>query len=70
VKYLGTDAHQAIIVMAVLDGSGELLMESIIEAQAATILQFIHRAKGTLYVTFEEGTYSARLDGWLSPYVV
>jgi transposase len=68
-KYVGMDVHQATIVIAVLDTSGKLPMESIIETQAATILQFIQALKGTLYVTFEEGTYSARLYDLLSPNV-
>ncbi len=69
VKYVGMDVHQATIVIAVLDTSGKLLMESIIETQAATILQFIKALKGTLYVTFEEGTHSAWLYDLLSPNV-
>ena len=42
---------------------------AIIETQAAAILQFIPGWKGTLHVTFEEGTYSAWLYDLLSPYV-
>jgi transposase len=69
VKSVGMDVHRATIVIAVLDTSGKLLMESILETQAATILQFIQGLKGTLYATFEEGTYSAWLYDLLSPYV-
>ena len=39
-KYIGLDVHQATIVFAVLDSSGRLVMESILETEAATILQF------------------------------
>ena len=41
VKYIGLDVHQATIVVAVLDGSGKLVMESVVETRAATILEFI-----------------------------
>jgi len=39
-KYIGLDVHQATIVVAVMDSSGKLVMESILETKAATILQF------------------------------
>ena len=55
-KYIGLDVHQATISVAVLDSAGKLLMESVIETKAATILQFIQGLRGNLYVTFEEGS--------------
>jgi hypothetical protein len=36
-------------------------MESILETEAATILQFFAGLRGTLWVTFEEGTWSVWL---------
>ena len=39
-KYIGLDIHQATISVAVLDSTGKLVMESILETKAATILQF------------------------------
>ena len=39
-KYIGLDVHQATIVVAVMDSTGKLVMESIVETEAATILQF------------------------------
>jgi len=41
-KYIGMDVHQEAVVIAVLNGSGKLVMESIVEAEASSILQFIH----------------------------
>jgi hypothetical protein len=35
-KYIGLDVHQATIVVAVMDSSGKLVMESILETKAAT----------------------------------
>ena len=34
-KYIGLDVHQATIVVAVLDSTGKLIMESILETEAA-----------------------------------
>jgi hypothetical protein len=55
-KYIGLDVHQATISVAVLDSTGKVVMEAIIETKAVTILEFIHGLRGSLYVTFEEGT--------------
>jgi transposase len=68
-KYIGLDVHQATISAAVLDSTGKLVMESIIETQAATILQFIHGPRGSLHVTWEEGTCAAWLHDLLKPHV-
>jgi hypothetical protein len=38
-------------------------MESIIETKAITILEFVHGLRGSLYLTFEEGTWAAWLAG-------
>ena len=42
-KYIGMDVHQATISVAVMDSSGKLIMECILETKAATILEFIQR---------------------------
>ena len=67
-KYIGLDVHQAAISVAVLDSSGKLIMESILETKAATILQFLAGLRGTLSVTFEEGTWAAWLYDLLKPH--
>ena len=59
IKYIGMDVHKEAIVIAVLDGSGKLVMESIVETKASSILQFIDGLRGELHVTWEEGTWSA-----------
>ena len=68
-KYIGLDVHQATIVVAVLDSTGKLVMESILETEAATILQFFAGLRGTVSVTFEEGTWSVWLYDLLNPHV-
>jgi hypothetical protein len=52
--YIGLDVHQATISVAVLDSTGKLVMESILETKAATIVEFLAGLRGTLSVTFEE----------------
>ena len=68
-KYIGMDVHQATISVAVMDSSGKLIMECILETKAATILEFIDGLSGTLSVTFEEGTSAAWLHDLLKPHV-
>jgi transposase len=68
-KYIGMDVHKEAIVIAVLDGSGKLVMESIVETKASSILQFIHGLRGELHVTWEEGTWAAWLYDLLQPQV-
>ncbi len=43
VKYIGMDVHKEAIVIAVLNEGGKLVMESIIETKASSILQFLQR---------------------------
>ncbi len=68
-KYIGMDVHQATISVAVRDSRGNLVMEAILETKAETILQFIRGLRGSLYVTFEEGTWAAWLYDLLQPHV-
>jgi transposase len=68
-KYIGMDVHKEAIVIAILNDSGKLVMESIVETQASSILQFIHGLRGELHVTWEEGTWAAWLYDLLKPHV-
>jgi transposase len=68
-KYIGLDVHQATTVAAVLDASGKLVMEAIVETKAATILDFLEGIRGELNVTLEEGTCAAWLHDLLEPHV-
>src|SRR5262250_1334533 len=69
IKYIGMDVHKEAIVIAVLDGSGKLVMESIVETKASSILQFIRGLRGELHVSWEEGTGAGWLDDLLKPHV-
>jgi transposase len=68
VKYIGMDVHKEAISIAVLNSSGKLVMECIIETKASTILQFFQGLRGSLHVTFEEGTWAAWLYDLLRPH--
>ena len=67
-KYIGLDVHQATISATVLDAKGKLVMEAILETKAETVLQLIHGLRGSLHVTFEEGTSAAWLYTLLKPH--
>src|ERR1700740_1648347 len=72
VKYIGMDVHKEAIVIAVIavrNASGQLVMESIVETKASSILQFIRGLQGELHVTWEEGTWAAWLYDLLKPHV-
>ena len=69
VKYMGMDVHKEAVVIAVLNSSGKLVTESIVETKASSILQFIHGLRGELHVTWEEGTWAAWLYDLLQPQV-
>jgi len=46
-KYIGMDVHKETISLAVMDGSGKVVMESVIETKALTILQFVQGLRGS-----------------------
>jgi len=60
-RYVGMDVHRDTISVAVLDESGRLMMQSVLATRAGAILDFIRGVRGTVQVTFEEGTHSAWL---------
>jgi hypothetical protein len=69
VKYIGLDVHKEAITVAVRNGAGKLVMESIVETKASTLLQFLEGLRGELHVTLEEGTWAAWLYDVLKPHV-
>jgi transposase len=68
-KYIGMDVHKETISIAVLNSAGKLVMETIIETKASILLQFVQGLRGSLHVTFEEGTWAAWLYDLLKPHV-
>ena len=45
-KYIGMDVHKETISIAVLNSSGKLVMEWVIETKAITIVQFVRGLRG------------------------
>ena len=68
-KYIGMDVHTATISAAVRDASGNLVMEATLETKSETILEFVHGLRGSLRVSFEEGTFASWLHDLLKPHV-
>ena len=68
-KYIGRDVHKDASAVAVMNVAGKVVMESVLETKAATLLQFIRGLRGSLWVTLEEGTWAAWLYDLLKPYV-
>src|SRR5262245_10595613 len=55
-KYMGLDVHQAMTVVVVLDAEGKVVLETMVETNAAAIVRLIESLNGPLRVTFEETT--------------
>jgi hypothetical protein len=67
ITYIGMDVHKEATVIAVLNGSGKLVMESVVEIKASSILQFIHGLRRELHVTWGQGTWAAWLYDLVQP---
>jgi hypothetical protein len=68
-KYVGMDVHTEAISVAVRNSAGKVIMESILETKANTILEFLQGLRGNVHVTFEEDTWAAWLYDLLKPHV-
>src|SRR5258705_10288510 len=68
-KYIGLDVHQATISVAVMDSQGKVVMESILETKASTMLEFLAGLRVSLWLPFEEGSWAAWLYDLLKPHV-
>src|SRR6266851_7572193 len=63
------DVHKEATTIAVMNPAGKLVMESIVETKAATMVQFLDGLRGELQVTFEEGTWATWLYDLRKPHV-
>src|SRR5437899_10097768 len=68
-KYIGMDVHKESISSAVMNASGKIVMECVIETKASMSLQLVDGLVGDLHVTFEEGTWASWLYDLLKPHV-
>jgi hypothetical protein len=66
-KYIGMDVHTETIVIAVLNTRGKQVMASVIETTAPAVRDCIQGIRGTVHITFEEGTQAAWLYDILRP---
>ena len=55
-KYMGLDVPQATTVVAVMDGEGKIVLETIVPTEAAPLRRLIESLNGPVHVTFEETT--------------
>jgi transposase len=55
-KYMGMDVHQATTVVMVLDAEGNVVLETIVKTEAASIIRLVQSVRGPLHVTLEETT--------------
>lgn len=69
VRYIGMDVHKDSTTAVVLDAQGNLVMQVTLRTEGTVLVDFLRGLSGTLYLTFEEGTYSAWLYALLSPWV-
>ena len=69
IKYIGMDVHQTSTSIVVLNAAGRVLTSALVETQGQALVPFIQGQRGTLHLTFEEGTYAAWLYDLLAPHV-
>jgi transposase len=65
-KYVGLDVHRDTISVVVLEESGKMVMQTTLATQSGAILDFIGGLRGSVQLTFEEGTHSAWLHDLLA----
>lgn len=66
-QYVGMDVHESSTSIAVLDESGKLCLERIIETRVDALREFFRGLSGTVQVTWEEGTLAAWLYDVIRP---
>ncbi len=67
-KYIGMDVHMESISICVRNSVGKIVIESVIETKASTILQFLDGLRGDLRVVFEEETWATWLYDLMKPH--
>ncbi|MBA3970030.1 MAG: transposase [Gemmatimonadetes bacterium] len=68
-KYVALDVHQATTVASVREESGRILARSILPTEKDALLEFFGGMRGSVHVTFEEGTQAQWLHDLLIPRV-
>ncbi len=57
-KYVALDVHQATTVASVREDSGRVIARSILPTEQDALLAFFGDMRGSVHVTFEEGTHT------------
>jgi transposase len=68
-KYVGLDVHQATTVTSVREETGRVLARTVLPTEASAIVDYFRGLRGTIHVTFEEGTQAQWLHDLLVPLV-
>jgi transposase len=68
-KYAALDVHQATTVASVREESGRVIARTIMPTEALVLVEFFRGMRGTIHVTFEEGTQAQWLHDLLVPVV-
>ena len=66
-KYVGLDVHQATTVASVREESGRVIARAILPTEEPALGEFFGGMRGSIQVTFEEGTQAQWLHDLLSP---
>jgi len=68
-KYVGLDVHQATTVSTVRTETGRVIQRGVLATEACALVGYLSQMRGTVHVTFEEGTQAQWLHDLLSPVV-
>ena len=68
-KYVAFDVHQSTISAAMLDFTGKLVTQAVIQTDSAAICDFLRGLRGAVHLTFEEGTQAQWLFDLVRPLV-
>jgi transposase len=68
-KYVGLDVHQATTVAAVREEGGRVIAREVLATEATALTAFVRTMRGSIHVTFEEGTQAQWLHDLLAPLV-
>ncbi|MCW9078756.1 MAG: transposase [Gammaproteobacteria bacterium] len=68
-KYVALDVHQEATAATVRDHKGRVIARSVLPTEEGTLLEFFRGMRGSIHVTFEEGTQAQWLHDLLTPVV-
>ncbi len=68
-KYVALDVHQATTVTSVREDGGRVIARTVLPTEAGAIVEYFRGMRGTIDVTFEEGTQAQWLHDLLVPIV-